>query len=104
MKYFHRLFPHFSLVSLFSFFSFPAVAANISVEFIDQGIINAGEMFEGTTVGEFSGISYGGSGNTYYAISDDENNPRFYSLNIDVDLGQKAFLQEVHNSILMPAF
>lgn len=87
MKSFSRLFPHFSLVSLFSFLSFPAVAANISVEFIDQGIINAGEMFEGTTVGEFSGISYGGSGNTYYAISDDENNPRFYTLNIDVDLG-----------------
>ncbi|MDJ0599277.1 MAG: esterase-like activity of phytase family protein [Crocosphaera sp.] len=86
MKSFYRLLPRFSLVSLLSFMSFPAIAANISVEFIDQGIINAGEIFEGTTVGEFSGISYSGTGNTYYAISDDENNPRFYTLNIDVDL------------------
>ncbi len=94
MKNFSGYISRFSLISFFSFISIPtilnvtsAVAANISIEFIDQGIIDEGFTFNGTTVGELSGLSYSGNGNTYYAISDDDNNPRFYTLNIDVDLG-----------------
>jgi 3-phytase/alkaline phosphatase D len=45
-------------------------------------------MFQGTTIGGLSGLTYDAKRNVYYAVSDDrgENqSPRFYTLQIDVD-------------------
>jgi hypothetical protein len=49
------------------------------LEFRGQLIIPTGTTFQGTTVGGLSSISYAG-GETFYAISDDQANARFYKL------------------------
>lgn len=66
-----------------------AEAASITgYNFIGQGTIPQTTSFSGTTVGGFSGLSYSGSGNRYYGISDDPNNIRFYG--IDITINQSA--------------
>ena len=58
-----------------------------SLEFRGQAIIPTGTTFMGTTVGGLSSIAYAG-GTTFYAISDDQANARFYKLRADIADGQ----------------
>ena len=57
------------------------------LEFRGQAIIPTGTSFQGTTVGGLSSISYAG-GETFYVISDDQANARFYSLTAAIADGQ----------------
>jgi hypothetical protein len=50
-----------------------------SLEFRGQEIIPTGTTFAGTQVGGLSGIAYAG-GTTFYTLSDDQTNARFYML------------------------
>ena len=50
-----------------------------TLEFRGQAIIPTGTTFMGTTVGGLSSISYAG-GKSFYVISDDQANARFYKL------------------------
>ncbi len=66
----------------------PSLAATVgNVQFIGQGNIAGVASFGGTTIGGLSGLAYSGMGNTYYGISDDPINPRFYTIDISVDSG-----------------
>ncbi|MEL7036136.1 MAG: esterase-like activity of phytase family protein [Cyanobacteria bacterium J06592_8] len=61
-----------------------------NIEFIGEGNLETGLIFEGTEVGGLSGIAYDEANNTYYAISDDRSNinpARFYNLSIDLSDG-----------------
>jgi hypothetical protein len=57
------------------------------LEFRGQAIIPTGTTFAGTNVGGLSSISYAGH-ETFYAISDDQTNARFYKLGADIADGQ----------------
>jgi hypothetical protein len=50
-----------------------------TLEFRGQVIIPTGTMFQGTQIGGLSGIDYAG-GQTFYTLSDDQANARFYKL------------------------
>jgi hypothetical protein len=54
-----------------------------TLEFRGQAIIPTGTAFMGTTVGGLSSISYAG-GKSFYVISDDQANARFYKLRADI--------------------
>jgi hypothetical protein len=54
-----------------------------TLEFRGQAIIPTGTTFMGTTVGGLSSIDYAG-GKTFYVISDDQANARFYRLRADI--------------------
>ncbi len=58
-----------------------------TLEFRGQLIIPTGTMFQGTNVGGLSSIAYAG-GKTFYVISDDQANARFYKLRADIADGQ----------------
>jgi hypothetical protein len=58
-----------------------------ALEFRGQAILPTGTTFEGTQVGGLSSISYAG-GSTFYAISDDQTNARFYKLRADIRDGR----------------
>lgn len=58
-----------------------------ALEFRGQAIIPTGTTFAGTTVGGLSSIAYAGD-ETFYAISDDQANARFYKLTADIGDGQ----------------
>ncbi|HEX7254450.1 MAG TPA: esterase-like activity of phytase family protein, partial [Gaiellaceae bacterium] len=58
-----------------------------TLEFRGQAIIPTGTMFQGTNVGGLSSIAYAG-GKTFYVISDDQANARFYKLRADIADGQ----------------
>lgn len=76
-------------LSLLSFATAPAQAANWSLSYIGQQIVASGTAFQGTTVGGLSGIDFDATTGTYHAISDDRsgiNAARFY--NISLDIGQ----------------
>ncbi|MEL7039511.1 MAG: esterase-like activity of phytase family protein [Cyanobacteria bacterium J06592_8] len=45
------------------------------------------EIFEGTTVGGLSSLSYDRDRGVYYVISDDQVDPRFYTVSIDISDG-----------------
>jgi len=57
------------------------------LEFRGQAIVPTGTTFMGTNVGGLSSISYAG-GETFYAISDDQTNARFYKLTAAIADGQ----------------
>jgi len=57
------------------------------LEFRGQAIVPTGTTFMGTNVGGLSSISYAG-GETFYAISDDQTNARFYKLTTAIADGQ----------------
>ena len=57
------------------------------LEFRGQVIVPTGTMFQGTQVGGLSGIAYAG-GTTFYTLSDDQANARFYQLNAAIADGQ----------------
>ena len=58
-----------------------------ALEFRGQVIIPTGTTFAGTTVGGLSSIAYAGH-ETFYAISDDQTNARFYKLRAGIADGQ----------------
>ena len=67
----------------------PAVATGRSLEldFRGQAIVPTGTMFEGTTVGGLSSITYDKRRGVYYALSDDPSQfqpARFYTVAVDV--------------------
>jgi 3-phytase/alkaline phosphatase D len=57
------------------------------LEFRGQAIIPTGTTFQGTTVGGLSSIAHAGRG-TFYVLSDDQANARFYKLHADIADGQ----------------
>ena len=57
------------------------------LEFRGQAIIPTGTTFQGTNVGGLSSIAYAGD-STFYALSDDQANARFYRLRADIADGQ----------------
>ncbi|CBV41356.1 esterase-like activity of phytase family protein [Halomonas elongata] len=61
------------------------------VEFIGETSFESGSMFQGTTLGGLSGLTYDAASDSYLAISDDRSDidaARFYSLRIDIADGQ----------------
>lgn len=60
---------------------------DVAVEFLGQAIVPTGTTYEGTVVGGLSSITYDESSATFYAISDDQANARFYELQLAVDDG-----------------
>jgi hypothetical protein len=73
----------------------PALATDRSpeLEFRGQAIVPTGTMFEGTTVGGLSSITYDARRRLYYAISDDQGQlqpARFYTVALDVRDGRLA--------------
>lgn len=58
-----------------------------TLEFRGQVIVPTGTMFQSTQVGGLSGIAYAG-GTTFYSLSDDQSNARFYRLNAAIADGQ----------------
>ena len=71
----------------------PAVADGHrpGLEFRGQAIVPTGTMFEGTTVGGLSSITYDARKDTFYALSDDQSvlQPvRFYTVGLDVRDGR----------------
>jgi hypothetical protein len=58
-----------------------------TLEFRGQAIIPTGTTFMGTTVGGLSSISYAG-GKSFYVISDDQANARFYKLRARIADGE----------------
>jgi 3-phytase len=59
----------------------------LTLEFRGQVIIPTGTTFQNTAVGGLSGIAYAG-GKTFYTLSDDQTNARFYRLRADIADGQ----------------
>jgi 3-phytase len=59
----------------------------LSLEFRGQAIIPTGTTFQSTTVGGLSGLAYAG-GSSFYTLSDDQTNARFYRLRADIADGQ----------------
>lgn len=57
------------------------------LEFRGQVIIPTGTTFQGTQVGGLSGIAHAGGG-TFYTLSDDQANARFYKLHAAIADGQ----------------
>ncbi|MDQ3777632.1 MAG: esterase-like activity of phytase family protein [Actinomycetota bacterium] len=58
-----------------------------TLEFRGQVIVPTGTTFQGTNVGGLSSIAYAG-GETFYALSDDQTNARFYRLRAAIADGQ----------------
>ena len=84
-----------ALVTLFVAASAAALAPAASskqkrgtaLEFRGQVIFPTGTTFQSTNVGGLSSIAYAGR-NTFYVISDDQTNARFYRLRADIADGQ----------------
>ena len=58
-----------------------------TLEFRGQVTFPTGTTFQGTNVGGLSSIAYAGGG-TFYTLSDDQTNARFYRLRADIADGQ----------------
>ena len=74
--------------ALIALAAFPAVADahRLDLDFRGEAIVPTGTMFEGTTVGGLSSITYDHRRGVYYAISDDASviNPvRYYTVALD---------------------
>lgn len=63
-------------------------AKDISLEFIGEVNIESGHQFDGTIVGGLSGIDYDRASNSFVAISDDRDHPRFYTFTMDLSDGK----------------
>lgn len=59
----------------------------LSLEFRGQVIIPTGTQFQSTTVGGLSSIAHAGRG-TFYVLSDDQTNARFYKLRAEIADGR----------------
>src|SRR5215217_1378885 len=66
---------------------------SLDLQFRGQAIVPTGTMFDGTTVGGLSSITYDKKRRVYYAISDDQGQlqpARFYTLELAVRDGRLA--------------
>jgi hypothetical protein len=64
---------------------------SLDLHYRGQAIVPTGTMFEGTTVGGLSSITYDAERDRYYAISDDQGQfqpARFYTLGLDIRDGR----------------
>ena len=64
---------------------------SLDLDFRGQAIVPTGTMFEGTTVGGLSSITYDAKRDRYFAISDDQGQfqpARFYTLGLDIGDGR----------------
>jgi hypothetical protein len=72
----------------------PAAARErLDLRFRGQAIVPTGAMFEGTTVGGLSSITYDARRDVFYAISDDQSQfqpVRFYTVGLDLRDGRLA--------------
>jgi len=66
----------------------PAAAGGKDLRFRGQAIVPTGTLFEGTRVGGLSSITYDAKRDAYYAISDDQSNARFYTVDLAVRDGR----------------
>jgi hypothetical protein len=79
-----------STLSFFLIFSTSSVAISTIIDFMGQGNLSTGLIYNNTEVGGLSGITYNPKQQVYYAISDDPSNinkARFYTLKIDLISG-----------------
>src|SRR3954463_9358225 len=58
------------------------------LQFLGQAIVPTGTTFAGTTVGGLSSITYDERRGVYYAVSDDPNAVRFYTVGVDLRDGR----------------
>lgn len=65
---------------------------DLSLEFVGEAQLPKME-YEGTRVGGLSGITYDRDRNIFYAISDDRNNARFYTLNLTFSAGESPHIE-----------
>jgi hypothetical protein len=77
-----------ALAALLLLLAVPAAAdaSRLDLDFRGQAIVPTGTMFEGTTVGGLSSITYDSRRDVYYAISDDASQfqpARFYTIALD---------------------
>jgi hypothetical protein len=66
---------------------------SLDLQFRGQAIVPTGTMFDGTTVGGLSSITYDAKRDRYFAISDDQGQlqpARFYTLGLDIHDGRLA--------------
>jgi hypothetical protein len=73
----------------------PAVAKgpHVDLQFRGQAIVPTGTIFQGTTVGGLSSITYDARRDVFYAVSDDPSQfqpVRFYTVGIDLTTGRLA--------------
>ena len=54
------------------------------VEFLGTFSIDGNYEFRGTTVGGISGLTFDSDAQVYYALSNDQNEPRFYTIEMEV--------------------
>jgi hypothetical protein len=83
------------VVALAAVLAAPAVASGHSpdLEFLGQAIVPTGTMFDGTTVGGLSSITYDSRRDAFYAVSDDQGQfqpARFYTVGLDIRDGRLA--------------
>jgi 3-phytase len=54
------------------------------LQFLGQAIVPTGTTYAGTTVGGLSSITYDAHRGVYYAVSDDPNDVRYYTVGVDL--------------------
>jgi hypothetical protein len=84
------------LLSLFFIGCLPPRKSNfdkLKLRFVQEKIIPANLVVNQTVVGGLSSIDY--VNKTFYAISDDKNNPRFYELDVNINSSDKAKIKGV---------
>lgn len=77
-------------LTFFLIFSTSSVAISTIIDFMGQGDLSTGLIYNNTEVGGLSGITYNPEQQVYYVISDDPSNinkARFYTLKIDLSSG-----------------
>jgi hypothetical protein len=77
----------------FGLLATPALAGGppVRLQFLGQAIVPTGTMFQGTTVGGLSSITYDRARGVYYTLSDDPSQfqpARFYTVAIDLSRGR----------------
>jgi hypothetical protein len=79
-----------AVVASLALFAAPAGAKPRSpgLQFLGQAIVPTGTTFAGTTVGGLSSITYDERRGVYYAVSDDPNAVRFYTVGVDLRDGR----------------
>ncbi len=77
----------------------------VGVEFRGEVQLPVGSQWQGTEVGGLSGLTYDQRQQQFYAISDDRQQPRFYTLEITpetIDPKGVTFLQQTNGEVYPP--
>lgn len=78
---------------------------NVGVEFRGEVQLAAGSQWQNTEVGGLSGLTYDWRQQQFYAISDDRQQPRFYTLEITpktITPKGVTFLQQTNGEVSPP--